>query len=996
MLDHGNQVHRPAVARPAVSCGAAVDADVAALRVAELVATQIGHRDPHVAEACEARIAVAERLRPLRHGGHRRRVEFRLREGGGVVGHHHGVGGQHRAAAGRGEGAVARLHLHVVEARLPGGGHQAEIAIDRDRVVGEADDGLAVQRHADGRALERHAKRVVDAGVDRLRERRVLHPAALLRVVPDHDLVGRRIDGDELEVVGGIAVEHESCPALRVHGRRELEHRVDAQAIDHRQIDEAHGATAARRVAAARHAPDAGRAAGEEIGHAIREVLGRLIRGFRRHDLHAHVVERAARVVRAHADQAPVQAVRVAVDDARRVRVGERGFVVDRDRRVETVHREERVVDRIGLQASVEHRLRVDHPAARAAMTHHHLVGGDVDPGEFEVGLADVVEDDVAVCVPARGRLDRLHRGLHLVVGGQRIADLEHGDGVRMQGGRRDLQRAVLHRPGATVRGEAGERHRRVVERSRAQHVARPARQVAGLWIARRAGLVMPGKVLLAHHTELAEGLAVARGVAAGVRYAREVRAVGGRERVEEFCKLRLQRARHRSHAEGRERHDEAVELADPVDQAVAASIGDQHIAPGATVRAVLVARMRVGRVVRAARGVLVIVGVQQIVAPAAVHIVAPGAADDPVVTVVAEELVVAVGVHRAVGDARDRRAFVLVEVEKEARHLGARVVLVVGGELARVRVVAEHVARVRRPRVEVGQRLGAGDRVVAAAAVHPVAAEATVEDVVGGVLRDAVELVRGALPVRILAEGREIDRLLQLAGGVDVRLLRVARRADRCLGRSGDAVERLGGAVAAREDAPVVADDAVLARTAGNPVVAVAADDVVVLTLAEDDVRALAAVDEVVARLAVDFVAGSDVGRRARLVVRAARHVVDERYRARDDLLRAVVVVVEREVAARYAVRADQAIDVAVVADDCVGVARVAGGRRVAVVVAREHGGRAAEDEVAAVRALCRRVEVEEARAAADDVVLALVAEDDVAAAATLDVIVAVRAGID
>ena len=165
----------------------------------------------------------------------------------------------------------------------------------------------------------------------------------------------------------------------------------------------------------------------------------------------------------------------------------------------------------------------------------------------------------------------------------------------------------------------------------------------------RGAGLVLPGEVLLAHHTKLTLGLAVAGRVGAGILVARGIGAVGGRKRIQVIGQLRLQCARNGAHPERRERHQVAVELADPVDQAIAAGVGDQHVATRAAVGAVLVGRMGIGLVVQTSIGRLVVVGVQQVVAPAAVHVVAPGAADQPVVAEVAEDPVVAVVVHWAV-----------------------------------------------------------------------------------------------------------------------------------------------------------------------------------------------------------------------------------------------------------------------------------------------------------------------------------------------------------
>ena len=62
-----------------------------------------------------------------------------------------------------------------------------------------------------------------------------------------------------------------------------------------------------------------------------------------------------------------------------------------------------------------------------------------------------------------------------------------------------------------------------------------------------------------------------------------------------------------------------------------------------------------------------------------------------------------------------------------------------------------------------------------------------------------------------------------------------------------------------------------------------------------------------------------------------------------------------------------------------------------VTVVVARDVGAGAAEDQVAAVGALRAIRQAEEIRAATDDVVLAEIAEDHIVAAVALDVVVAV-----
>ena len=91
---------------------------------------------------------------------------------------------------------------------------------------------------------------------------------------------------------------------------------------------------------------------------------------------------------------------------------------------------------------------------------------------------------------------------------------------------------------------------------------------------------------------------------------ARRVGALAARERVEELRQLRLVLAADGGDAERRERDEVAVELADPVDQPVAAGVADQDVEAGAAVDAVLVARVRVGHVVQPRVAVLQAVAV--------------------------------------------------------------------------------------------------------------------------------------------------------------------------------------------------------------------------------------------------------------------------------------------------------------------------------------------------------------------------------------------------
>ena len=581
--------------------------------------------------------------------------------------------------------------------------------------------------------------------------------------------------------------------------------------------------------------------------------------------------------------------------------------------------------------------------------------------------------------------------------------------------------------------------------------------------------------------------------VGAGVGVAGRVGSLGARDGVEELVEGRRPLAADGGDAERRERHDVGVELADPVDQAVAAGVADQDVQPGAAVRPVLVGRVRVRGVVvarldlaRLAGAVGAgrrrrddVVGLQQVVAPAAPQRVVAGAADQPVVLEVAEDDVVAVGergrelqaggavgrqqhaavdplatglVARSVEEpvvagGRLRRGAVGVE-----RDGATRVELVVERELAatarllrvpRVGVVTvrQGVARVpgvlpvalvdadqgARGAVPLGDGadsgLAAGHRVVAGAAVQEVVAPAAEDDVVGVVRLEQRVVATGR--VRLEVVRREVDSLVQRVGDVDRRRLDLAGRVDELVehvavavagvgvGRqqAGHAVERLAhGRVAAGEDPAVVAEDAVLAGAAGDPVVAPAGDDVVVAGVAEHGVVGRTGVDGVVAGLAVHLVGPAEVGARAddqarsrveevRPEVGAARRVVEQGHAADDQLLAGVrVVVEERHVlgdrADVGAVDSDDPDDPAVVADDRVGVVavhQVVVAAGVGAVVAGRVGAGAAEEDVGAVRPVAALGQAEEVAAATEDVVLADAAEHDVVAAAALDVVLAV-----
>ena len=344
-----------------------------------------------------------------------------------------------------------------------------------------------------------------------------------------------------------------------------------------------------------------------------------------------------------------------------------------------------------------------------------------------------------------------------------------------------------------------------------------------------------------------------------------------------------------------------------------------------------------------------------------------------------------------------------------------------------------------------------------------------TSSELFGVVLRSVAASRRRAQVVR-----RQVDHLLQVAADVDDRRLHLTwrrdvlvqevaaqhrlvlgARPDRTEGR--DAVQGLAvtgavagtvarqpsgrparRAVAAGEDASVVAEDRVLADAARDPVVAPAADDLVVVGVTVGHVVAAAEVDEVVAQPTVDLVVAEDLPpavaalelaaerierlcriRRVEQIgdvlvdgaaavlglgsgiaagacgarseetvgseVGATRRVVEKFDATYEDLAASPVhVVVDvRDVvlagiapdrgARRAAIRefpgqavttvgADDADDLAVVADDrvgveCVTVARDGGaGCQTAVVVAVAVQAAVAEDDVGTVRPLVRR----------------------------------------
>ena len=322
-----------------------------------------------------------------------------------------------------------------------------------------------------------------------------------------------------------------------------------------------------------------------------------------------------------------------------------------------------------------------------------------VDSGELEVGGAHIVEDEVGVGAPSTGRLLEADIGGQLVVDGQRAVDGEDSGCVATQTSGGDVQGATRDVPDPVVDGNL--RERAVVEVRGAEHVLLAAGEVARLRVCGGTALVLPqAVVLLGDQTDLAIRLTVAVGIrTALVGCARTVGALRRRECVEELEQGRWHLAGDCGHPEGSERHEVAVELTDPVDEPVTAGVADEDVTPGTAIGAVLIEGVgvrsvvepgdaaggarAVGRLAQAARGE-VVVGLEEIVAPATPQGVVSGAADDPVVAQVAEQHVGAVTLCRTGrhagsvgghGDAADAgRSLVGHVVEEEGEREGSEV----------------------------------------------------------------------------------------------------------------------------------------------------------------------------------------------------------------------------------------------------------------------------------------------------------------------------------
>ena len=322
---------------------------------------------------------------------------------------------------------------------------------------------------------------MLQTGAQRARRAGINHVAGLRRMVANQYPACDDIDRDELEVIVRIAVENKARrsvglelgahlqPGIRLQGGRAnvgQAHRISLTGCGTASVD-----TLANRPVA-----DRGRA--KDGACAAGELRDRLVSDRRRQHLQRKIVEFAPGLIGAKAIGAVVEAVGHAFDHASRVGVGERHGIVGHQRDSRAVDREQQVVGRADLQTGLDRHLGVDDPAARIAVSHDKLARRDIETGELEVHLILVVEDQVGIGLPSRGRLIHRDSRLELKVGRQ-LLRLEHRHGIAVIRSRGDGQGSARDTESAAVGGEPLQLA--VVEVGRAQHVARPARNIAGL-----------------------------------------------------------------------------------------------------------------------------------------------------------------------------------------------------------------------------------------------------------------------------------------------------------------------------------------------------------------------------------------------------------------------------------------------------------------------------------------------------------------------------------
>ncbi len=336
---------------------------------------------------------------------------------------------------------------------------------------------------------------------------------------------------------------------------------------------------------------------------------------------------------------------------------------------------------------------------------------------------------------------------------------MENADGILSQRFGSHLKFATADRPGTAI----GEKSFRTagVEIGSSQDIAGSAWNISGLGIIGSAGLRVPIGVFLQNQSQLAVRLTITIRRVTGIRRAGHIHAVTLGQIVQVFRELRLQGPADRGRTKRRERYDIGIEFPDPVDETVAAGIGDQHIPSGTAVRDILITQLRTVRhVVRTAIGAVIVIHVHQVIAASAVCTVLAGAAHDPVITQVTENTVISIGVHHS-GSRIRQRSFRMVKIEEKFipinRYFCPGIVFQIRGELFRPQGIgAQNVTGINRT-VKTGffdseivtcviggsviredfhlgqaQGLGAGHRVIPRAAMHEVHTPATEHNVIG------------------------------------------------------------------------------------------------------------------------------------------------------------------------------------------------------------------------------------------------------------------------
>ena len=255
----------------------------------------------------------------------------------------------------------------------------------------------------------------------------------------------------------------------------------------------------------------------------------------------------------------------------------------------------------------------------------------------------------------------------------------------------RDHEFSTADRPHSAVRSKCIHGHACTVKCSGAKHIAFSAGDISRLRVIWSTGLVVPVSILLHHHAQFTFRLTVA-GFCAGVVGPCRVGTVTCRQVEQILFQSGLQAA---ADGKGSKRcvwNDITVIFTCPVDQAVAASVGNEYITSGTAVGNVLIGGFagkifRVRPVIGTTVGVKVVIGIEQVRAVAAVNMVLARSADKPVIAEVAEDNII------AVAQSSDRiiscieLSFIGIKVEQESFDLPPWIMLIIVGEFTLCRI---------------------------------------------------------------------------------------------------------------------------------------------------------------------------------------------------------------------------------------------------------------------------------------------------------------------